>query len=603
MSFKLSGVSVALCLVLTACGNDDSAETIVPEPVSSAEPSTPPTPGTSIMLDTVIENITSTEPQSFYVDVTEEAPTLVVSLFNGTGGEDIGDPALYLVKGDSEASSGAEGNFDCVSYNGGGQNEVCMLDDVEPGRYYILVDASEASPANDASLYVTTGLFEQSQQCDEVPVRLRGQSLSSEQMMEACDLLAGAKYKFDAVMDSVAPEFGTPIEGDLNEFTEVNVFSSNTHHAAWVEHLFNSGNTSGIYFETEPSQWFHNSVVNTFNQLEWSGGRDSIRSLQHEYIHALDGRFNKKGGYVGLKSVLWWAEGLAEYTSHHYGNPHQILKAVNQEKKYTLQEIFDGAYAAGEEYTWGMAAVAFLIEKRPELVTQILSIMREGGWVSEDVDGVPTLTWAELDALLEQIAKDNQADFVTWYTGQLKSNYASSATSIAFGEYVAHTGRSGRLYSVNVPEGTDSITVKTSGGSGFVDLWVNEGAAHHPSYPDNTSVHSSTSARSNDDEVTIETPAAGNYYITVADTFGGTDFIDVYLSVCEGKDCNVNLPDQKETKTVVAPYLPHWPEKGMLGTCTLVETYSTDAVTNAPGIDFSIKNNSDNTVTVHWVSR
>ena len=98
-----------------------------------------------------------------------------------------------------------------------------------------------------------------------------------------------------------------------------------------------------------------------------------IRSLNHEYVHALDGRYNKEGGY--RSDMAWWSEGLAEYLGTFYEEKYQSLITANEAQKYTLAEIFAGESNA---YSWGELAVGFLIETQAETVTQMLSLMRAG---------------------------------------------------------------------------------------------------------------------------------------------------------------------------------------------------------------------------------
>ena len=591
MPFRLSGVVISLCLALTACGGGgDSSEPapVIPDPVvpDPIVPEVPETPAAGLIeLNTAIKHISLTEPRTYYVDVTQAAPTLIVGLMAGEADENIGDPDIYVRAG-AEPTAGESGEFDCFSFYGSGEYEYCIIDDVEPGRYHILVDASASAKAVDATLYTSTEVFNSSRRCDEVAVQVRGQDLTDAQTAEICTVLKDAKSNFDATLSAaISPEFGVAVEGDKNEVTNVNIFSSQRNHKLWVKHLFYNNNSSGIYFESEPTEWYHRSDVFTFNALEWNGGRDTIRSLEHEYVHALDGRYNKEGGYK--KSIEWWSEGLAEYIGTHYQNPYQNMTTANEAVKYSLKQMFSGAgsYPDGEEYPWGQLVVTYLLEQKPAIVTQILTHMRAG-------------EWSELQALLTQVATDNQADFEAWTQGQLRTDYAASATSISIGEFAELSGRSGRLYSVEVPAGTDSITFSTSGGSADIDLYVNQGGAYHPSDA-SAATEQSVTKDSNEESVTITNPVAGKYYIVAGDSFAGSDIIDAYLSVCVGSSCSVALPEPMAITYEVEPYMPYWPRKGTIGSCNLAEQYSRGAG-NAK--DLTITNTTDTTASVFWVS-
>lgn len=576
-NFKPLGLSLAIALALSACGSDDAVEVI--EPVTPVPPVEEEQIGEPLTLEQVTEHISTSEPISFYVDVAQDAPSLVVSLFNGTADEALGDPDVY-VKFDEPATAGESGTYDCVSYNGSGDNEACIIDNPVAGRYHILVDAYADSATVDASILATTTLFNQSRLCDDT-VRLRAQDMTDEQVDAACAVLAETKVRFDTVLSElIAPEFGQAVENDLNEITNFNIFASLSNHAAWAEHLFDTSNSSGIYFETSPTDWWHDSTVLTFNALEWSGGRNVIRSLDHEYIHALDGRYNKEGGY--RSDMAWWSEGLAEYLGTFYQEKYQSLVTANETDKYSLAQIFNGDSNA---YSWGELAVGFLIETQPEIVTQMLSLMRSGDW-----DGY--------DALLETIAADHQVAFEAWYATELPQQFSASNTPLALGEYDHINGRGGWLYSVTVPQGTDSVTINTQGGSGNVDLWVNQGQAFHPSV-DAMASCTSTTMYNNSETCTFATPEAGEYYVTIGSDFVGGDIIDLYVSACTGVDCSVALPEAMALNYATEPYLPHWPEKGTLGTCSLKETYRT-AYTTAT--DVAITNTTDTPVKVYWLS-
>jgi hypothetical protein len=90
---------------------------------------------------------------------------------------------------------------------------------------------------------------------------------------------------------------------------------------------------------------------------------------------------------------------------------------------------------------------------------------------------------------------------------------------------VAVPGQSGaagssRVYTLEVPEGALALTLRTTGGSGDVSLYVSVGAVATPASFTWTSAH----PRTNSELVPINRPAAGTYYITV---FGETDYSGV----------------------------------------------------------------------------
>ncbi|MBQ4862569.1 collagenase [Pseudoalteromonas sp. MMG013] len=596
MLFRTLTLSSAVLLALSGCGGSSSstetviapvAETPVVEPPVEDPPTTPEVDFSSadepaLKLDVVKLNISTTEGQgrSYYVDVPEDSETLVVSLFSGTANNGLGDPDLY-VKYEEEASAGAEGVFDCVSYFGTNENEGCIIDKPKAGRYHIFIDAYEGGDAVDASMFATTELFSGNVMCDE-PVRIRAQSMSEAELHDACDIVKRTKRVFDEVLHSgITPEFQQAVANDLNEITNIHIFESLSNHAAWAEHLRNTSNTSGIYFETSPTKWWHSSDIWTFDALEWSGGRSVLRSFAHEYIHALDGRYNKEGGYKG--SLGWWSEGLAEYLSTFYNRYYSRVSTANSEESYTLAEIFAGD---ANIYTWGQLAVAFLIEQRSDLVSQMLVHMRAG-------------QWEEFDTLMASIAADNQPAFENWLKMTLTEQYKASVEVVALGDYQQINGRGGWLFSVDVPAGLPSVTFATSGGSGNVDFWVKKGVEVHPSI-DTEFTCKSVTDNTNEEKCVLATPESGKYYIAISSDFIGSDIIDLNFTACAGDECSVTTPEPIPLVSATEPYLPHWPEKGTIGTCSLAETYYDSDKTAQ---DLTITNPTEKLVKVYWLNR
>lgn len=578
MSFKKLTLSTAIILALSACGgSDDKVVVEIPDPVIPEVPVVPEAP--SINLEEIMPHISTSEPLKFIVDLPEDAETLVINLFNGDAGEPLGDPDLY-VRFEADASAGENGKFDCFSFKSDGDNEACIIDKPLAGRYHILIDAFEGSAVVDASLYVSTQIFKGNKLCTDTSVRVRAQEMTEEELTQVCDDLTQAKAQFNTVLDdTITPEFSIPVEGDLNEVTNLHIFSSLSNHVAWGEHLFNVDNDSGIYLESESTKWSHRSDILTFNALEWTNGFPVIRSLQHEYIHALDARFNKEGNYISENG--WWSEGLAEYTTTFYNSPYRLIEVANEEVQFTLAEVFDHT---ASKYSWGQLAIAFFIKEHPELVNGMLVKMRAGEW----------------DALQEELlfqAQTYQDEFVAWYSGEsLTEKFTDSAQPLALGEYQEINGHGGWLYSVEVPEGTASLTIATQQGANDVDLWVNNGSAVHPSLGDTFTCSAETEG--NEESCTIEAPVAGTYYITVGAYRHYSDIVGVYLTACTGEACSVDVPEEIQTVKINEPYLPHWPNKGDIGSCTLAEpNYPTDT----PAVGVAITNTTDTPIGINWL--
>ena len=591
MSFKLTKLAIATsCILLSAC-NDSSNKTVDPvvTPPVVEEPVVEET-AIPVILEQASEHINLTEPTMYYVDVAENSPTLTVSFAKGLAGQMLGDPDLYVRYGE-EPTLGEEGVFDCVSYSGTGDSELCIIDQPQAGRYYILVDAFDQGDGvgvTDGTLWASTQLFNHAKTCDE-PVNIRAQQMSEEELLAACEVISETKKRFDLVLnESISPAFQQPVEGDLNEFTNINIFSNLVNHKAWLGYLYGSDNESGIYFETSPSGFDHDSNVLTFNAIDWTNGRSVIRSLAHEYVHALDGRYNKEGGY--RESTSWWSEGLAEYIGTFYNEPYQLFEIGVSGGNYTLAEIFNlhNANYDPSPYDWGYMAVAFLLEKHPEEVTTLLTQMRTGNWDDTSV--------------LDNIVANYEAEFVEYYTVDVKEKFLNSAKEITLNSYEKIEGRGGWLYSVTIPDGVTDLTIRTTGGSGDVDLMVSKDTVPHWSFDANYP-QCYTYNDGNEESCTFTNVSAGTYYIVIDSYFVGSDIVDLYLTACSGIDCIIELPEPMALVTAPAPSLPvsvPLPEVGEIGSCALATPYYDR--TNIAAIGFSVTNPTTVPVTLYWVS-
>jgi serine protease len=93
---------------------------------------------------------------------------------------------------------------------------------------------------------------------------------------------------------------------------------------------------------------------------------------------------------------------------------------------------------------------------------------------------------------------------------------AKAPSATLLGNGVARTGLSGArgslaTYRIDVPAGTGRLSVRTSGGSGDVTLYLKRGAPATPQDYHCRSAHPGTS-----ESVVLDRPAAGSWYVTVA---------------------------------------------------------------------------------------
>lgn len=211
-------------------------------------------------------------------------------------------------------------------------------------------------------------------------LRIRAQRMSSQQLSSVCTSLAGQTAFFHNVVKSN----NQPVSGDNNTSLEVVVFDSSSEYRRLAGSLYGiSTNNGGTYLEGNPSA--------PGNQARFVAYRDETRSaftvknLNHEYTHYLDGRFNMYGDWNANISTptLWWIEGLAEYVSYGYlRQPNTWAAGEALRQTYALSTLFDTTQQHDQDrvYAWGYLAVYYLVENRPADVAKILGHYRTGSW-------------------------------------------------------------------------------------------------------------------------------------------------------------------------------------------------------------------------------
>ncbi len=241
-----------------------------------------------------------------------------------------------------------------------------------------------------AELAPVTEVLSQVTDCNSTIV-IRSQSLDKEQLDSACKILITQEDKFHAVFNTR----GKPVADDNNVKMRANIYSNRDEFVKYATAHFNMPtNNGGMYLEGYPDKVGNQAE---FVAYERSG---KIWNLKHEYIHYLDGRFNKYGDYcnglhddhagpefcpsphLAYPHIVWWAEGLGEYLAWGESNPKAV--ALAQENSFTLSELFNTSSnentGADRVYRWGYLAVRFMMEQHRELIDEMLVHVRSGNW-------------------------------------------------------------------------------------------------------------------------------------------------------------------------------------------------------------------------------
>jgi microbial collagenase len=222
---------------------------------------------------------------------------------------------------------------------------------------------------------------------------IRSQSLDKQQLKTACQVLIAQEVKFHETFNTL----GQPVADDNNSKMRANIYSNRDEFVKYATaHFTMPTNNGGMYLEGYPDKEDNQAE---FVAYERSG---KIWNLKHEYVHYLDGRFNKYGDYcnglhddhagpefcpspnLSYPHIVWWAEGLGEYMAHGKSNPKALELA--KQPTFVLSELFNTSSnentGADRVYRWGYLAVRFMMENHREEIEQMLTIIRSGQWQS-----------------------------------------------------------------------------------------------------------------------------------------------------------------------------------------------------------------------------
>jgi microbial collagenase len=172
--------------------------------------------------------------------------------------------------------------------------------------------------------------------------RIRAMNLTATQLTTACNLVVGQEAYFHNKFGTA----GRPVANDNNTTLEINVFDNSTAYGDWAGIIFGiDTNNGGMYLEGDPSV-----AGNQARFVAYEASDGSIWNLTHEFVHYLDGRYNKYGGFKSDGKLVWWVEGIAEYISYGYENkPNTWALDLAGSRAYTLSTLFDTSYSHGQD--------------------------------------------------------------------------------------------------------------------------------------------------------------------------------------------------------------------------------------------------------------
>ncbi|WP_105101565.1 collagenase [Microbulbifer pacificus] len=233
-------------------------------------------------------------------------------------------------------------------------------------------------------------------------ILIRANSISESALAAACDTLLAQESDFHHKLQS----HHKPVHEDHNDRLEVVVFDNYSQYNEYAALLFDiNTNNGGMFLEGDPGKAENQARFIAFEAF-WINPDFRIWNLEHEYVHYLDGRFNKWGGFGHFPShMVWWSEGLANYIAHgeDYDSAERDLGSTRPSEYPTLQQIFSTTYDDGTAriYSWSYLAIRFLYQRDPDSLNKLATYLRE-----DNFQGYRDQ--------LDQFAQHWQGDFFTW---------------------------------------------------------------------------------------------------------------------------------------------------------------------------------------------
>ncbi|MCO4799786.1 MAG: collagenase [Colwelliaceae bacterium] len=460
------------------------------------------------LVDGVKHIITSSLTDELDFNITLDSDAEILSVYiNG----DDGDGDIYITNANG-------GTIDCANQKAG-SSEGCVVTNATPGTYGITVKVYNNDHFTNLSILASTTVHSQTDQClnteNTTILRVQNPDLTSDQLSNICHILKVTETLFNSSLD-----IESPVINDQNDTVNVNIYANQGAYQSTGDQLHDLKETSstGIYLESNPESEKAQANVITFEARRWANQEFFIWELGHEYVHYLDGRYNKQGDYGDFSShnLIWWTEGLAEYISDN-DSPYLSVKLSQANDRFTLAEIVDKNGSA-DPYRWGATLVKYFIEQRPKDVTTLRSFARNG-------------QYTELDTWLQSFASENQENFDSWFNETLLNNFSETAIELSLEQTMTITSQHGKLYYIDVVAGTDAISFQTRDGGGNANLYIAKDQIPNPWSPSQNICRSVNGSQENDndEQCGISTPEAGRYYVLV-DAPGNAIFVNTQLT-------------------------------------------------------------------------
>ncbi|WP_417349386.1 collagenase [Ferrimonas sp.] len=230
---------------------------------------------------------------------------------------------------------------------------------------------------------------------------IRAQDLTLEELEQTCNRLTSQEQDFHMLLATNQQ----PVANDHNDALKVVVFENWSQYNAYGQLLYDiNTDNGGMYIEGNPDEQSNQATFYAYRA--WWKEEFQVWNLNHEYIHYLDGRFVKYGGFGHFpEKMVWWAEGMAEYVSKGRDNDQALTLARDYGVGSwpSLEEIFSTHYHDGLDrtYRWSYLAVRYFCENDREALQALGRSLKQNDFSSYD------------EALLA-FAEENQEGFNEW---------------------------------------------------------------------------------------------------------------------------------------------------------------------------------------------
>ncbi|MDH6135486.1 microbial collagenase [Kitasatospora sp. MAA4] len=364
--------------------------------------------------------------------------------------------------------------------------------------------------------------------CDPAHTIL-AQSLSAADLDAACNSVIHQ----DAFFNNLVKDNNTPIPGEYESTIKLVVFASPTDYETYAGVLYNiDTNNGGMTLTGDPTDPNNQPMSIMYVKSPDDGFVGGIWNLNHEYTHALDGRYDTKGDFASEVTVpdVWWIEGLAEYVSYTYRgvtDTEAMADAANH--TYALSTLWQSTYDNSDvtrTYPWGYLAVRYMFEKHPQDVYNMLAKFRAGDYAGGYAvynDGIGTRYDADFNSWLDACAAGacstpTPPPTLPQCTGADPREMGQNCSLL---DQSAAAGSSDFLY-IYLPAGTTTLNVTTTGGTGNPYLYYSPTTW---ATADNQTAESTGSG--SDQSLTVTNDTAGYRYISL---YGNTAFSGVTVS-------------------------------------------------------------------------